>query len=148
MNEILLIWLGIAVLALVLEVTTTQLIALYVGVGALIAAGVTALGAGVPVQIVVFAVVTLIALITTRTTLRRMLDRSTPLHPMNVAALVGQHAIVTKQIDNTRGEGQVLINGETWQARSAEDVIVAPDVHVVVDHIDGVSLFVKPVISG
>ncbi len=145
MDQLLLIWLGIAVLALVIEVTTTQLIALYVGVGALVAAIASALGAGVPVQIGVFAVVTLIALVTTRTTLRRLLDRSTPLRAMNVDALVGQHAIVTQPINNTRGEGQALINGETWQARSAEDVIVEEGVHVVVERIDGVSLYVKPI---
>lgn len=143
METVLIIWLVIAVVALAFEVATTQLIAMYIAAGALAAAVVTVLGIGVPFQVLAFAIVTIVALATTRTALRRMLDRSSPLLAMNVDALIGQHAVVTEPIDNVLGHGYVVVRGETWQARSSDDSGIDVGQHVHVDRIDGVSLFVS-----
>ena len=143
METVLIIWLVIAVVALAFEVATTQLIAMYIAAGALAAAVVTVLGIDVPFQVLAFAIVTIVALATTRTALRRMLDRSSPLLAMNVDALIGQHAVVTEQIDNVLGHGYVVVRGETWQARSSDESGIDVGQHVHVDRIDGVSLFVS-----
>jgi membrane protein implicated in regulation of membrane protease activity len=143
MQTLLIIWLVIAVGALAIEVATTQLIALYIAAGALVAALVTVLGLDVPVQVIVFAVVTVVALVTTRTAIKRALDRSSPLQPMNVNALVGEHAVVTERIDNLLGHGYVVVRGESWQARSSDDSEIDVGQQVQVDRIDGVSVFVS-----
>ena len=62
----------------------------------------------------------------------------------NVESLVGSPAIVTSEIDNLQGIGQVIINGQEWSARSMEDVVKIPlGAVVVVRGIAGVKLIVE-----
>jgi len=71
------VWLVIALVLVGLELATTALVALYLAAGA-VGAGIAALaGASFPLQIVVFAVVAVATLITTRKPLLRARDPRT-----------------------------------------------------------------------
>ena len=62
----------------------------------------------------------------------------------NTEALVGKSARVIADINNLKSEGQVVINGLEWTARSSDDTIIfrTGDVVTVVG-IEGVKLIVE-----
>ena len=65
----------------------------------------------------------------------------------NADRLIGREAVVTQQIDNISGTGQVRVGGQIWTARSENenDPPVEPGVKATVLRIEGVKLIVQPV---
>ncbi len=60
-------------------------------------------------------------------------------------SLVGRQAIVTSEIDNLQGVGQVTVGSQEWSARSLDDGQRIPvGSVVVVASISGVKLMVRP----
>ncbi len=57
--------------------------------------------------------------------------------------LAGKHAVVTKEINNIKGEGQIILNGLEWTARSEDDEVIPVDTEVEVVEIKGVKAFVR-----
>lgn len=135
------VWLGILVLMIIFEAVTTQLVSVWFAVGAL-AAFLTAL-AGVEnvwVQIIVFVVVSTVALAVTRPILKKMIQRKT--EPTNADMVLGKTGIVTEAIDNIADTGIVKVGGAVWTARSADDSVIEKDEKITVQEIRGVKLLV------
>ena len=62
----------------------------------------------------------------------------------NAESLVGKQAIVTSEIDNLQGIGQVTVGGQEWSARStAEGVTLPVGSVVIIRAISGVKLMVE-----
>ncbi len=94
-------------------------------IGALMAALVSLVGAGLPVAAIVFLAMSLLVLLT----LRPLAQRHRQLQPRirtGAAALVGRDAVVLERIANDEGVGCVRIDGEVWTARSYQDDEVIP----------------------
>lgn len=130
------------VVAAILEATTAQLISIWFvvgGVGGLIA---SLVGASQPAQIWIFALVTAVTLIATRPFVKKVLNTKTI--STNADRYLGKIAIVTVEINNTLGTGQVNVLGSVWTARSTDGSVVPVGVRVLVESIDGVKLIVKP----
>jgi membrane protein implicated in regulation of membrane protease activity len=87
--------------------------------GALLAAA-GAAAAGTAVALVVFVLVSLLALVVVRPVVRSH-TRMPPAIRTGAAALVGKQAIVLERIANAEGVGIVKIDGEVWTARSLFD---------------------------
>jgi membrane protein implicated in regulation of membrane protease activity len=141
-----LLWLALALAAGTAEVLSLNLIFLMVAGGGFAAAVVAAFGLGVPVQIVVFAVVTALLLVAARPPLLAYVRRSLPASVMNTAALVGQDAEVVVQV--TPVSGRVKLAGEIWSARSVTGgyaLEVGSTVQVV--RIDGATAVVAPLVN-
>ena len=96
------------------------------GAGALLAAG-----AGIVASLFVLA---------TLTPARRH-RRLPPLLRTGAQALIGEGAVVTKEI-NPQKEGAVRIGGEVWTARSHENETLVVGEHVFVSEIKGATAFV------
>lgn len=95
-------------------------------IGALVAALVSVLGAGLLVAAIVFLAASLMVLLT----LRPVAHRHRELPPRirtGAAALVGSDAIVLERIANDEGVGCVRIGGEVWTARSYQSDEVIPE---------------------
>ena len=73
---------------------------------------------------------------------RVLLGRGEPVRT-NVDALLGEVASVVKRIDNDRGEGQVMLDGMEWTARSLDDQPIPAGARVRVVSIEGVKLIVE-----
>lgn len=135
------LWLGIIIVAVLLEMGTTQLISIWFaagGAGALIAC---LLGASTLVQILVFFVITGITLAFTRPLAKRAL--SVKKTNTNADRYLGKIAIVTVEINNTLGTGQVNALGSIWTARSADGSVIPVGQRTLVESIDGVKLIVR-----
>ena len=88
--------------------------------GALVAALLTALGAGTALGWVTFLVVSVVLLAALRPLARSHRNRPPRLRT-GTAALVGSSAMVVERIANDEGVGRVRIGGEMWTARSYDD---------------------------
>lgn len=136
-------WIGAAALFALIEVLSLSLVLIMFAGGALAAAVVSLLGMPVPIQIIVFAVVSVLLLIVLRPWLLRHLRRRGPLVETNAAAQVGRTATVVAPV--TEQDGRVKLVGEVWSARTDGEVLVVPvgaDVQVV--RIDGATAVVRP----
>ena len=139
------IWLVVALALVGAELATLAFIALYLAVGA-VGAGIASIaGAELPLQVLVFAVLSIASLVLTRKPLMRALGK-TPVVVSNAPTVVGKRAVVTVDVDAGPGQrGQVRVGTEYWTARSEDENPIASGTTVEVAGIDGVALVVRPV---
>jgi membrane protein implicated in regulation of membrane protease activity len=126
-----LIWILAAVGLAVAELFTTSFFLIMFALGAVAAAAAAALDAPVPVQAIIFVIVSLIATLGVRPVLRRHFGRDAG-EPTPVGEIAGSEAIVLERVDDR--QGMIKIDGEYWQARSLEaEQVMEPGerVHVV-----------------
>ena len=134
------VWLGIMIIFLFFEAATTALMTVWFALGALAAAVTSFFTDNIAVQAVVFFVVSVAALLCLRPLLKHQKKKTVP---TNADAVIGKTAIVTKEINNIRNEGELYIDGKVWSARSETDEVIPVDTTVVIVRIEGVKLIVK-----
>ena len=135
------LWLIALVVFAVVEAATAGLVCIWFAVGALAALLAGLFGAGILVQVVVFAVVSAVALAATRPLVRRMTAGKAV--ATNADRVLGAAAKVTETIDNADSSGAVYVDGKTWTARSADGSVIHAGERVEVTAMEGVKLFVK-----
>ncbi len=136
------LWFALLLLFSIGEAVTVGLTSVWFAVGALGALLCALAGGSAWVQILVFVVLSGISLALVRPLAKRFL---TPGYSAtNADRVIGQEAVVTQTVDNLRGQGQVNIAGQTWTARSQNDVVIPEGTLVSVLRIEGVKVFVKP----
>jgi membrane protein implicated in regulation of membrane protease activity len=138
-----LIWLIAAVVFAVGEIATLGFFLAPFAAGALLAAIISAVGAGDAITLAVFLVTSVVAL-----TALRPLARSHRRMPAQLrtgtAALIGKPATVTERIDNLSNQGCVRLEGETWSARAYDDDdVYEPGARVQVIEIRGATALVS-----
>lgn len=143
MNEMIIIWLVILIVAIVIELPSMGLTSIWFAGGALVAILAALLNAPLWLQIILFLAVSLLLLFFTRPIAVKYFNKGRV--RTNVESLVGRQAIVTSEIDNLQGIGQVAVGGQEWSARSLDDRqrIAAGNV-VIIASISGVKLVVRP----
>lgn len=140
MNPI--VWLVILIILLVIEIITLGLSTIWFAGGALAAFIAALLGADIYLEIILFLAVSLVLLLFTRPVVMRYLNANKT--PTNVDSLIGEQAIVTKPINNLLGQGEVMVGGLEWSARSAdENGAIEKDAVVRILKVDGVKLIVE-----
>lgn len=135
------IWLILSALLVIVEMISVGLTTIWFAIGALAAALATAFGANISIQLVVFAVVSILLLKFTAPIARKHFMKKP--EKTNVEALVGEVGIVTEPIDSLKSEGTVFMNGLEWTARSDDGSKIEKDCRVEVTAISGVKLIVK-----
>ena len=141
-----LIWIGVALVFALVEVTNVSLFAAFLALGALVAAGAAALGFPGWLQVVVLAVVATGGVIVARPQLLRILRsrRQGERLPSGAESMIGRQAAVVDAIEGPHGRGHVRISGEDWPARSEDGESVAVGASVAVRSIEGATLVVSP----
>ncbi len=111
------IWLGVFLIALIVEASTQEFVSVWFSAGAVVAMCICFF---VPlyVQIIVFAVVSLAALILTRPLIKRLTARTERF--TNTDEFVGKRVMLEKGVTKFEA-GEVKINGVVYQAVLAED---------------------------
>lgn len=139
----LIFWSVLLVILVVVEAVTAQMVTIWFAAGAAAALIAERLGAQIWLQWVVFIAVSAIALTATRPLVKKLTKAK--VQPTNADRCIGQIAIVTEDIDNIEGKGQVHVNGITWTARSSDGTVFKKDERVTVEKIDGVKLIVRAI---
>lgn len=135
------LWLIALVIFGVVEAATAGLVCIWFAMGAMAALLAALVGTGVVEQVVVFAVVSAVALAATRPLVRRMTAGKAV--ATNADRVLGAAAKVTETIDNENSAGAVYVDGKTWTARSADGSVIPAGEQVEVISMEGVKLFVK-----
>ena len=147
MNLFTWLWLGAIVLFGMAEVVTESMVSIWFVAGSLAALFICmsgwSLGGLTPeaTQVLVFAVVSALALAATRPLVRRFMTR--PHIPTNSDRVLGMVAKVTEAVDNERASGTVYVDGKTWTARSMDGSVIPAGTQVTVQKIEGVKLLVQ-----
>ncbi len=138
------IWLGVAVLLAIVEVSTTQLVSIWFVVGAVASAISTAFTDNLTIQIIVFVLVSAICLAATRPFVKKVTKNKRV--STNADSLIGKIGIITVEVNNTLAQGQINVDGQIWTARSKNSKqILSVREKARVKEISGVKLIVEPV---
>lgn len=138
------IWGVLFLILVIVEIATLGLTTIWFAAGALIAVILSAVGAPLWLQIVVFTVVSLVLLYFTRPIAMKYFNNGRL--KTNSESLIGEVGIVTKPIQNLQEQGSVLVKGMEWSARTAQDGIsVNKDAKVKIVKIEGVKVIVEPI---
>jgi membrane protein implicated in regulation of membrane protease activity len=136
------VWFVAAAVLAVGEMVTAGFFLLPFAIGAAGAAMLALAGVGVPLQLITFAVVSLIALYLIQQFASK--DTQGKLIAVGGARYAGAVAIVTETIDRRAGNGSVRMGTETWRATSRTDDLIPAGVEVRVIEVTGVRLVVEP----
>ncbi len=139
-NYIVFVWLIFAAFMLVCEALTTQLVSIWFVIGGIAAAVTCIFTDNLLIQSSVFIVVSFICLIVTRPLVKKVMKNKK--QPTNSDRLIGRVGIVTVDIINQKGEGQVNVDGKIWSAKSIDGREIKSGANVRITSIEGVKLLV------
>lgn len=137
-----LVWVGVALVLGIVEITTLHLVFIMFSGGALAAAVSSAAGVHPVGQVITFTVVSAGLLGVVRPSVLRRWHRTSGELVTGVAALVGREAEVVTEV--TRRGGQVKLAGEVWTARYDGDGALPAGLEVRVSAIEGATAVVLP----
>lgn len=135
------VWLGIFVVALIIEATTAELVSIFFGFGALVAMIISFIpGVDWWIELVVFVVISGVSLFALRPLVKRVLNKQS--RTTNIDSFIGKKHVVSGA--NSLGYKEVKINGITWTVENIneeEPLEVGDKVQVV--NIRGNTLLVR-----
>ena len=117
-------WAVGAILCLILELTAGDFFIICFSIGAAMAAIGAVMGAGVYLQLALFAVFTLVALFWVRPLAKRYFHKGEDSRVSNADALLGRTGRVVETV-NAGGYGRVQIDGDIWKAKTTADTDIA-----------------------
>ena len=134
-------WLILAGVCLIIELATEGFLICWFGVGALASMVVSFfLPESYIIQIITFLIVSIILVCSTRKFANKVAPADVP---SNVYTVLGKKALVTIEIDNTAGKGQIKVDGDLWSAKSENGEKIPANSTVEILRIDGVKVVVK-----
>lgn len=137
------VWIALAIVMVLVEITTVQLVSVWFMVGALCAALTTLFTDSVVIQLAVFVGVSLLALLVTRPLVRRLKENRVQLRT-NIDRLPGEKGVMLKPVENTESVGQAKVLGKVWSVKTDNPPLKEGDT-VRVLAVDGVKLIVEKV---
>ena len=143
-NNLWQLWTLVGILCLILELTSGDFFIMCFSIGAFVTAIVAAFVPSFTVQVLVFAVASLLCLLFVRPLALKYFHRKDPDRPSNADAMVGRRGVVTEKIE-AGGYGRVKIDGDSWKAQSSISSDINKGTRVEVTAIDSVIITVIPV---
>lgn len=140
-NLMMIVWIAMTVVFGFMEAATAQLVSIWFVIGSVTALGSYFFGASVTVQVIVFIIVSAVALLVTRPIVKKFTQPK--IQAMNADSCIGLDAVVTESISNLHSKGAVRVKGVEWTARSANGEEISKDEIVTVKSIEGVKLIVE-----
>lgn len=135
-------WLLLTAAFIIIEAMTAGLTTIWFAGGAVAALICAFLGGPVWLQTGIFAASSLILLLVTRPLAKKYMKKGSG--STSLDRMIGQEALVTEQIDNLRGTGEVQVDGQFWMARCADnDQTIEKGEIAIIRDIRGVKLIVS-----
>ncbi len=126
------IWVFLAILSLIIELSSGTFYILCFAIGAAVSAVVAAVGGGFVAQILTFAVASAICIFTVRPlALKYLHGHADGERVSNADALIGREGRVSETI-SAGGYGRVAIDGDDWKALSKDGAEILKDEKVKV----------------
>ena len=135
------IWLIVFGISLVVEFMIPGLISIWFALGSLVAYVTYLCHLPVAVQVVVFVITSLIAILFSRPLAKKLQGKGSA---TNADRMIGQTGIVTQDINPIENTGQVKVLGQIWSATSETGMPIEKNTLITVLEIKGVKLIVKP----
>lgn len=135
-------WLGLFVLALVIELFTADMISIWFSIAAAPSFVLALIGANIIVQSVVFVIATAVLLLLTRPAVKKYMKTNEI--KTNVDAIIGKTGVVVKTLSSDL-PGRVKIGSMDWSAVSKETIEIG--LHVRVLDVEGNKLIVESIES-
>lgn len=132
------IWFIVFTVLLIIELATVNLVTIWFAIGAVASIITTFFTFSVWIQMIVFVIVSLLALLATKPLMKRF--KHFDVVPTNSDRVIGKVGEVTKSIEKNQ-YGEVKVYGNTWTATS--DKPIREGTRVKVLSIDGVKLVVE-----
>ena len=137
-----LIWIGLFIILLLIEIFTVGLTTIWFAIGALAAAGVNTLGAELIIQNIVFLAVSVILKIFKRPWAAKHLNQNRL--KTNYESKIGEIIKITERVDNLKQTGKSIVDGQEWTVRSQNNnEILEKDELAKVIAVSGVKLIVE-----
>lgn len=135
------IWLIIMIVAVIVEIATTDLTSIWFAVGAFgsLIFSIFLKDRFIYIQIIIFACLSLITILILKPIIKKHID--SPKIATNIDAMIGKTVLVESDI-SPLSPGTVKAEGIVWTAESNEESFVAGDL-VIISEIKGNTLIVK-----
>jgi|LSQX01.2.fsa_nt_gb membrane protein implicated in regulation of membrane protease activity len=135
------VWMILGIVFIIIEIFDPSFFFISLGIGAILTGLIALLPIHYVAQILIFAVLSFISFLLTRKLGKKVLSKSGP--QTNVYGLVGQNAVVTKEIP-AEGRGYAKVGGEEWTAIGEdENEVFELGAKVEITGIDGNKIIVK-----
>lgn len=135
-----LFWLAVILILSFIEIGTINLVSIWFVASALVSLLLSFLPIPFYIQFIVFVVLGIVLLITTRKSLEEFLSKTK--QKTNLDRVVGMQGIVTEKISKNN-PGEVKVDGKRWTAVSDKTIDEGKTVEIM--KIEGVKLIVKEV---
>lgn len=135
-------WLVLMILFIIIEIVTLGLYTIWFAGGALAAFLTSLVNLPLLGQLGVFVAVSAALFILVRPSVARKFNKNR--EKTNIDSIIGEYAVVTKRIYNLDGEGQVMLKGMEWTARTMDDNLMLEEgTKVIIRAVEGVKLIVE-----
>ncbi len=140
-----LLWFSVILLSLIIESQTADMVSIWFAPGAFVAMILAFLDVSFIIQLLVFAVLTVIGLVLAFTVIRPAMKKKNVILKTNADALTERTAIVEEDIDNAIPTGVVKVNGQLWTARMEDPAhTAAKGDWIVIVRVEGSKLICRP----
>lgn len=136
------LWTIVALLLFITELMTTGFAVICLSIGAGAAAIAAAYGVSLNMQLLTFAIISVLAIACIRPVLKRTFFKGGEKVITNASAIIGKHGVVCSDVDGDDDTGRVIIDGIDWRAKS-EGEKIPKGTRVVVTKIESVVLTIK-----
>lgn len=135
------IWLVALIAFALLEAISIGLVSIWFGIGALVALLASFFITNPWIQLAIFLVVSLVALLAIRPLARKYM---TPKQvATNVDRLIGMQAVVLEEVNSLTATGTVKVSGVVWSVRTEDKTPIPVDSIVFIHDIQGAKLVVS-----
>lgn len=138
------IWVIAALFFFILEIFTSGFAVACFSLGAIAAAIGAGCGLSLLWQMIIFAIISIVALVTVRPlVLKLFYKKDEEVSKTNADALIGREGRVSQTIDAESGKGRVAIDGDDWKAVSSDGSTIEKGTKVKVIGRDSVIITVS-----
>lgn len=137
------IWIIISIIFVIIEIFVPTFLAISLAVGCLTSGIMAYLGLDFIVQLIAFAIGTLVSFFYARPFMLKYGHKNSKIKT-NADALVGKVGRVVEVIDNNKSQGRVIVEGDNWRAETENNEIVKEGEKVEVVKVNSTILIVKP----
>ena len=139
------IWIIAAVILFIAEIFYPIFLPACIAIGCIFAGIVSACDLDIKIQLVAFAVGSLIAFFGIRPFMLKFFHKKSDKVKTNADALIGKIGRVAEAINNDQNTGRIIVEGDNWRAVAEDNEIVNVGGKVQVLKVDSTILIVKPI---